>query len=103
MRHLMRFGVTVLAAVGIAAVMICVARAEEVTGAPAATSTTQQVFGATGAVSGRRVESVLSNPRAAVTAAKPGTGWLLHSGTPQRDTCDNADATYGLRVLCVGW
>lgn len=102
MRHLMRFGVTVLAVAGITAVMVRVARAED-TAAPAATSATQQVFGTTGGVSGRRVESVLSNPRAAVTAAKPGTGWLLHSGTPQRDQCDNADATYGLRVMCVGW
>jgi hypothetical protein len=51
---------------------------------------------------GRQVESVLTNPRGALTDSQD-TGWLLHSGTHQHDTCERPDATSGLRMFCVAW
>jgi len=78
-------------------------RADDAHAARATLGGSQPVYGVTGLLTGRRVESVLTDPRGSAGAAQPGTGWLLHAGTQQRDTCDRADATYGLRMMCVGW
>jgi hypothetical protein len=48
------------------------------------------------------MESVLTDPRSAVTGQQRGTGWLLHYGTAH-DSCARPDATAGLRVMCVSW
>ena len=103
MRGFMRFVVAVLVAVGAAAVIAVAARAEEVSVPVAAVRESHPVYSAAAPLPGRRVESVLTSRRSALTSAKSGTGWLLHSGTQQRDTCDRADATPGLRMMCVSW
>lgn len=66
----------------------------------AAVGESQPVYSAVGRLPGRRLESVLRNP---VAGTMRGTGWLLHSGTEQRDTCERTDATAGLRMMCVAW
>jgi hypothetical protein len=63
----------------------------------------RSAYTTTGQLPGSRVESVLTDPRGAVTTATPGTGWLLHAGPREHDTCDEIDATPGLRMMCVGW
>jgi len=63
----------------------------------------QSAYTATGQLPGSRVESVLTDVKGAVTTATPGTGWLLHSGPREKDTCDEIDATPGLRMMCVAW
>ncbi|HVO23672.1 MAG TPA: hypothetical protein VMW56_08595 [Candidatus Margulisiibacteriota bacterium] len=62
----------------------------------------QPVYTTTGRLQERHIESVLMNPRHALSVGG-GSGWLLHSGKGQRDACDNPDATSGLRMMCVGW
>ncbi len=63
---------------------------------------TRATYSATSRLRRRRTESVLTSPRSAVKDT-PGTGWLLHSGPPERDPCDSPDATSGLRMMCLGW
>lgn len=63
----------------------------------------QSSYTTTGRLPGARVESVLSDPQGAVLTVTPGTGWLLHAGPREKDTCDEIDATPGLRMMCVGW
>jgi hypothetical protein len=99
-RNLLRFAVTVLAAVGVAVVVAQAGRAEEIRGPMAAVGETQPIYGAVGRLPGRRLESVLTSP---IAGTRRGTGWLLHSGTEQRDTCERTDATAGLRMMCVAW
>jgi len=99
-RNLKRFAVTVLAAVGAAVVVAQVGRAEEIRAPMAAVGETKPVYSAVGRLPGRRLESVLTSP---VAGTRPGTGWLLHSGTEQSDTCERTDATSGLRMMCVSW
>jgi hypothetical protein len=99
-RHFMRFAVTVLAAVGVAVVVAEAGRAAEIGPPMAAVSEAQPVYSAVGRLPGRRFESVLTSP---VAATRPGAGWLLHSSTEQRDTCERTDATSGLRMMCVAW
>ena len=71
---------------------------------PAATpGATRPAYTTTGRLNRRHIESVLMRPGSAMSGAERGTDWLLHSGTDRRDTCDNPDATSGLRMLCVGW
>jgi hypothetical protein len=79
------------------------ANASELPTPPAVHSESQSVYTTTGQLPGTRVESVLTDLRGAVTSAPPGTGWLLHAGPRKRDTCDEVDATSGLRMMCVGW
>jgi hypothetical protein len=78
-------------------------RADDAHAARATLGEAQPVYGVAGRLTGRRVESVLTGRRGPTAAAQPGTGWLLHAGTQQRGTCDRADATSGLRMMCVGW
>jgi hypothetical protein len=60
-------------------------------------------YSTAGKLPGTRVESVLTDPKGAVTSTKPGTGWLLHAGPRVHDMCEEEDATSGLRLMCVGW
>lgn len=101
MRRFMRFAVTVLAVVGVAAVVVQTARADEVK-APvkAAVGETRPIYRRP---PGRRVDSVVTNPRSVLTGPKRGTGWLVHSGTEKPDPCERADAVSGLRMMCMGW
>jgi len=99
-RNFMRFAITVLAVVGVAVVIAQAGRAEEIRAPMSAVGETQPVYSSVGRLRGRRLESVLTSP---VAGTRRGTGWLLHSGTEQRDTCERTDATSGLRVMCVAW
>jgi hypothetical protein len=99
-RHFMRFAVTVLAALGVAVAVAEAGRAAEVGPLMAAVSEAHPVYNAVGRLPGRRLESVLTSP---VAGTRPGSGWLLHSSTEQHDTCERADATSGLRMVCVAW
>ncbi len=78
------------------------ARAEKVNTPVAATGKTPAVHVAPAGqpVRGAHVESVLTDPRGAVTGQK--RGWLLHYGT-EHDSCARPDATSGARVMCVSW
>jgi hypothetical protein len=60
-------------------------------------------YSTAGKVPGTRVESVLTDPKGAVTSTRPGTGWLLHAGPREHDMCEEEDATSGLRLMCIGW
>jgi hypothetical protein len=102
MRRFGRFVVTVLAAVGVAIVVVNAARAEKVNAFIVGTGETAPAYEAVRPLPGARVESVLTDPRGAVVRAKRGTGWLLHYGTAG-DNCARADATSGLRMMCVAW
>lgn len=99
-RNFMRFAVTVLAAVGVAVAVAQAGRAEEIRGPMAAVGEIKPVYSAVGRLPGRRLESVLMSP---VAGTRGGTGWLLHSGTEQGDTCERTEATSGLRMMCVAW
>ena len=99
-RTFIRFAVTVLAAVGAAVVVAQPGRAEEIRAPRAAVGETQPVYSGVGRLPGRRLESVLTSP---IAGTSRGTGWLLHSGTEQSDTCQRIDATSGLRMMCVAW
>jgi len=100
MRRLTRFAITV---VSVCAVVAAARVAGAVEGKALATIAveTEPVYSAVVRPPGRRVESVLTNPRGAVVGKK-GTGWLLHSGTPH-DTCERPDASSGLRMVCLAW
>ena len=104
MRNVMRSVVAVLAAVGVASVIVNAARAEEVKAPIAAAGKAEAAYvvplGQPLPVA--RVESALTDLRGAVAGTKRETGWLLHFGT-EHDTCAGADATSGLRVMCVAW
>jgi len=103
MRRLIRFVVTVLAAVGIVLVAANTVHAQEVNAPTAARGTAAVAYDVVGQpLLGARVESVLTDPHGAVAGTKRGTGWLLHYGT-ERDTCTRPDATSRLRMMCVGW
>lgn len=95
-----RFVVTVLAVLGVAIVVAQAGRAEEVRAPVAPVGQTQPVFSAVGRLYGRRLDSALTSAAPGTTR---GTGWLLHSGTGQRDACERTDATSGLRMMCVAW
>jgi hypothetical protein len=99
-RNVMRFAVTALAVIGLAVVVAEAGRAEEIRAPMAVVGETQPVYRAVGRPPGRRLESVLTS---SVAGTEPGTGWLLHSGTEQRDTCERTDATSGLRMMCMAW
>ena len=99
-RNFMRFAVTILAAVGVAVMVAQAGHAQEIRAPMAAVGETEAVFNAVGRLPGRRLESVLTSP---VKSTRPGTGWLLHSGTEQSDPCERTDATSGLRMMCVAW
>jgi hypothetical protein len=99
-RNFMRFAVTVLAAVGLAVVVAEQGRAQDIEAPIAAVGESQPVYSAVGRLPGRGLESVLTSPGA---GTRRGTGWLLHSGTEQRDTCARTDAVSGLRMMCVAW
>jgi hypothetical protein len=100
---LMRTALAIVIALGWLTLLALPVRADDAPAAHAALGASQPVYGVTAALRGKRVESVLTDPRAAAGAAQPGTGWLLHAGPPQRDACDRLDATHGLRMMCVGW
>ena len=98
----MRCTVTVLIAVGVALAVGRMAGAEEVKAPITVGTGSRPVYSAAVQPPGRRVDSVLTDPRDALTSTK-GTGWLLHSGKKHHDTCERADVTFGLRMVCVGW
>ncbi len=102
MRSLIRFVVTVMATVGMGIVIADGARAGEVNLPKAAEGKSPMVYAVERSLSGARFESILVDPRSAVTGMKRETGWLLHYGT-KRDNCARADATLGLHMLCVAW
>jgi hypothetical protein len=98
----MRFKVIILA-LTLLIVAAPAIRADDLPAPPATPGAARPAYTTTGRLKRRHIESVLTDPRSAMTGAKQGTDWLLHSGREQRDTCDSPDATYGLRMLCVGW
>jgi hypothetical protein len=98
----MRFTVALLA-LGLLMVSAQPLRSDERAAAPVTPGAPKPVYTTTGRLNRRHIESVLMNPRSAMTGTGRGTDWLLHSGTDRRDTCDSPDATSGLRMLCVGW
>jgi hypothetical protein len=98
-----KFVVTAVAAVGMALVVVSAARAEDLKPPKAAGPKIPLVYAVEQPPAvGARVESVMMDPRRATTGTKEGTGWLLHYGT-RRDNCARADATFGLRMMCVAW
>lgn len=100
MRSLIRFVVTVMATVGMVIVIANGALAGEVKLPKVAGGKTSPVYAVERFLPGARVESILADPRSVVTGTKQGTGWLLHYGT-EHDNCARADATSGLRMMCV--
>lgn len=104
MRSFMRLVVAVLAAAVAVIVTVNAARAENVNAPRTAAGKTAPAYVAPfgRSLPRARVESILMHPRGAVAGTKRGTGWLLHYGTDQ-DNCGRADATSGLRVMCVTW
>ena len=101
MRRLTRFAVTVLVAVCAVVAVTPAAGADERKAPVTVAAETQPAYSAAVWPPGRRVHSVLTNPRGPGARTK-GTGWLLHSGT-QHDTCERADATSGMRMVCLAW
>lgn len=99
----MRTALVIVMPLCLLTLMTPTARAGDAPAVRATLGESQPVYGVAARLTGRRVESVLTGPRRAAASAQPGTGWLLHAGTQQRDTCDRADATPGLRLMCVGW
>lgn len=99
-QNFIRFVIAVLAAVGLAVVVAEPGRAEDIEAPLGAVGDTQPVYSTLGRLPGRGLESVLTSPGA---GTRRGTGWLLHSGTEQRDTCARTDAVSGLRMMCVAW
>jgi hypothetical protein len=103
MRTLRAFLVAVLVTAGMVIVVAGAAPAEEVNANMAAWGESAPAYGLVGrSLPGARVESVLTDPSGAVAGQKHGTGWLLHYGTGS-DSCARADATSGLRMMCVAW
>ena len=101
MRRRTRFAVAVLVSVCAAVAVARAAGPDERRAPVTVAAETQKAYSAAVRTRGRRVDSVLTNPRGAVAETK-GTGWLLHSGTPH-DTCERTDATSGLRMACLAW
>ncbi len=102
MRSLVRFVVTIMATVGMGIVIANGARAAEVKRPKAAESKSPVVYATERPLPGARVESILADPGSVVTGTKQGSAWLLHYGT-KRDNCARADATSGLRMMCLAW
>lgn len=104
MRSFKRSVIALLAAVGLLIVVVNAARAEEAKMPKTAGGETASDYVARVGrpLPGARVESVLTDPRRAMARAKREPGWLLHYGT-DRDNCARADATSGLRMMCVAW
>ena len=102
MRTLIRFVVTAIVTVGMGIVVANEARARDVKLPKAAESKSSMVYAVERPLPGARVESILTDPRSVVTDTKQGTGWLLHYGTNQ-DNCARAEATSGLRMMCMAW
>lgn len=100
----MRLVVAVLAAVLVVIVGVDAARAEKVNAPIAVADKTAPAYVAPfgGPLPAAHVESVLMDPRGSLAGTKQGTGWLLHYGT-EHDSCARADATSGLRAMCVTW
>ncbi len=100
----MRSVVAVLAAVALLTLVVNAAGADDVNMPASARqkTTSAHVALVERPPSGAHVESVLTGPRGAVPRTKRGSGWLLHYGT-ERDNCARADATAGLRIMCVAW
>jgi hypothetical protein len=101
MRRMTRFAAKVLVAVCATGAVALAADAHEGKAPVTVAAEAQPVYSAAVRPPGRRVDSVLTNPRGALAGTK-GTGWLLHSGT-RHDTCERADATFGLRMVCLAW
>jgi hypothetical protein len=100
-RRFLRFAVAIVAAFGVVMSVSNAACAEEVKAPVAAwDKDAGPVYTAERPLPGARVESVLTDPRGALTSKKRGTSWLLHYGTG-RDNCARADASPGLRMMCV--
>jgi hypothetical protein len=105
MRRLIRLVVIVLAAILVTAAVSKTARAEMVNAPKAATGKAAAVEVAPvwhAPLPAPHAESVLADPRGALTGRKRGTGWLLHYGT-EHDSCARPDTIEGWRVLCVSW
>ena len=97
-----KFAVTAVAAVGIALVVVTAAHAQTSSRRKLSEGKRPRVYSVERSLPGARVESVMTDPRRAMTDTKRGTGWLLHYGT-KRDNCARADVTSGLRMMCVAW
>ena len=104
MERLIRVVVTVLGAMVVVAAVRNAACAETANAPVTATGKTAAVHVAQvgQALPAAHMESVLTDPRGAMTVRKRGTGWLLHYGT-EHDSCARPDAIAGARVLCVSW
>jgi hypothetical protein len=104
MRRVIRLMVTVLVAMVAVVAVHNAACAEKVNAPIADTGKTAAVHVAPvgQALPAAHMESVLTDPRGAMTVRKRGTGWLLHYGTAH-DSCARPDAIAGGRVLCVSW
>ncbi len=103
MEKLIRWLVTILAAIAVMLAVRITAGAEQVKGSMPVSAKS----GAVHAAPARRLpavhmESILTDLRGAMTTRKRGEGWLLHYGT-ENDTCARPDATSGARVMCVSW
>ena len=96
------FAVTVMVGVGMVLIAVAVARAGDLKPVKVAGRKTPPVYTVEQPLPGPRMESILTDTRSAAAAMKEGTGWLVHYGT-KRDNCARADATSGLRVMCVAW
>jgi len=104
MERLNRLVVAVVAAMVLLAAARNAARADTANAPRTAADTTGavQVAPVGPPLSAAHLESVLTDPRGAVTGQKQGTGWLLHYGRAH-DSCARPQATSGLRVMCVSW
>ncbi len=103
MQSLNRVAITLMAAVAMILIAATQASAADVKPSKVPRGNTSPVYAVEQPVSAARVESVVTDPRGAVTTTtKRGPGWLLHYGT-KRDGCARPDATSVLRVMCVGW
>ena len=101
MRRLILFAATISVVV-CAQLAVAVAAGDDAGKAPVTVAARiQPAYSAAVRPPGRRLESVLTNPRGAV-ADTTGSRWLLHSGT-EHDTCERADVTSGLRMVCLAW
>ena len=92
-----RFVRSLVVALAIVGAATAVARADELK-LPTPPAKGGPEYGTVEARPGRHVESVLTQPRSALT--KQGTGWLLHFGSAH-DNCSRVDETPGLRLMCV--
>jgi hypothetical protein len=102
MPRLKKSVITTVAAVGMVLVVVIAAHAQTSSRPKLSEGRTAPIYTVEQPLPGARVESVIMDPRRAMTGTKGGTGWLLHYGT-KRDNCARADVTFGLRMMCVAW